>query len=136
MQEADLVRLKHMLDAVTEILEFTRDKNRADFTNDRKLNLSVVHLLEIIGEAGSGISIEVRNNYSQIPWKVIIGMRNRLIHGYFDIDLDIVWKTVKQDIPPLLPILRDIIKSQEWLRDKYGKEYNSPFILLVLLEDQ
>jgi len=113
MQETDLIRLKHMLDAATEIFEFTRDKNRDDFDNDRKLNLSVVHLLEIIGEAGSGISVEVRNNYKQIPWKVIIGMRNRLIHGYFDIDLDIVWKTVTQDIPPLIPKLERIIKSQE-----------------------
>jgi len=113
MQETDLIRLKHMLDATTEIFEFTRDKNRDDFDNDRKLNLSVVHLLEIIGEAGSGISVEVRNNYKQIPWKVIIGMRNRLIHGYFDIDLDIVWKTVTQDIPPLIPKLERIIKSQE-----------------------
>lgn len=113
MQEADLIRLKHMLDASTEILEFTRDKNREDLVNDRKLNLSVVHLLEIIGEAASGISTEAQDNYPQIPWKVIIGMRNRLIHGYFDIDLEIVWKTVTQDIPPLIPELEKIIKSQE-----------------------
>lgn len=113
MQEADLVRLKHMLDAATEIFEFTRDKNRDDLDNDRKLSLSVVHLLEIVGEAASGISVEVQNNYTQIPWRVIIGMRNRLIHGYFDIDLDIVWKTVIQDIPPLIPELERIIKSQE-----------------------
>ena len=113
MQEADLVRLKHMLDAATEIVEFTRDKNRHDLDNDRKLNLSVVHLLEIMGEAASGISIEIQNSYTQIPWKAIIGMRNRLIHGYFDINLDIIWKTVTQDIPPLLPELNRIIKSQD-----------------------
>lgn len=113
MQETDLVRLKHMLDAATEILEFTRDKKKNDFYTDRMLNLSVVHLLEILGEAASGLSIEVRNNYTQIPWNAIIGMRNRLIHGYFDIDLDIVWKTVIQDIPPLIPKLERIIKSQE-----------------------
>jgi uncharacterized protein with HEPN domain len=113
MQEADLVRLKHMLDAATEILEFTKNKNRDDFNNDRMLNLSIVHLLEIVGEAASGISIEVRNNYTQIPWNVIVGMRNRLIHGYFDIDLDIVWKTVTHDIPPLIPELEKIIKFQD-----------------------
>ena len=84
MQEADLIRLKHMLDAANEIVEFTKDKKQDDFEEDRKLHLSVVHLLEIIGEAGSGVSDDVRNNYPQIPWKLIVGMRNRLIHGYFE----------------------------------------------------
>ena len=111
MQEADLIRLKHMLDAANEIVEFTRDKKQDDFEGDRKLHLSVVHLLEIIGEAGSGVSDDVQNNYPQIPWKLIVGMRNRLIHGYFDIDLAIVLKTATQDIPPLIQELKQIISS-------------------------
>lgn len=111
MQEADLIRLKHMLDAANEIVEFTKDKKQDDFEEDRKLHLSVVHLLEIIGEAGSGVSDDVQNNYPQIPWKLIVGMRNRLIHGYFDIDLAIVYKTATQDIPPLIQKLKQIILS-------------------------
>lgn len=112
MQEADLIRVKHMLDAAHEVVSFTEDKNQDEFEEDRKLHLSVVHLLEIIGEAGSGVSEEVQNNYPQIPWKRIIGMRNRLIHGYFDIDLAIVWKTATEDIPPLIQELNQIVSSQ------------------------
>ena len=103
MQKTDIVKIKHMLDAANEVMEFTRGKNRESLDEDRKLNLSIVRLLEIIGEAAAGISDEFCNKYPNIQWKGIIGMRNRLIHGYFDIDLDIVWKTVTQNIPPLIP---------------------------------
>lgn len=113
MLEADFIRLKHMLDAANEIVSFTKNKNQDDFKKDRKLQLSVVHLLEIIGEAGAGVSEEVQNKYTQIPWKYIIGMRNRLIHGYFDIDLAIVWQTATRDIPPLIQELKQIVSSQK-----------------------
>lgn len=66
MLEADLVRLKHMLDAANEIVEFIENKDQEDFNSDRKLQLSIVHLLEIIGEAGTGISNEVKDKYAQI----------------------------------------------------------------------
>jgi uncharacterized protein with HEPN domain len=112
MQEADLIRLKHMLDAANEIVDFTKKKNLDDFKNDRKLHLSVVHLLEIMGEAGAGVSNNVQKKYPKIPWKLIIGMRNRLIHGYFDIDLAIVYTTATQDIPPLIKELERIISSK------------------------
>ncbi len=112
MLEADFVRLKHMLDAANEIVEFTADKNMDDFKSDRKLHLSVVHLLEIIGEAGSRVSSECKDKYFEIPWKSVVGMRNRLIHGYFDINLDIVWSTVTKDIPPLINALKKIIDDE------------------------
>jgi len=113
MLEADVVRLKHMLDAAKEIIDFTEQKTQGDFNSDRKLQLSVVHLLEIVGEAGAGVSDGVQQEYPQIPWKSIIGMRNRLIHGYFDIDLIIVYKTAIQDIPPLVKKLEKIVLSQD-----------------------
>ena len=109
MQEADLIKIKHMFDAASEILEYTKGKTRNDFESERILNLSVVHLLEILGEAAAGISSEVQVQHEKIPWKAIIAMRNRLIHRYFDINLDIVWETIKQDIPPLVPTLKEII---------------------------
>ncbi|HMA83460.1 MAG TPA: DUF86 domain-containing protein, partial [Candidatus Thermoplasmatota archaeon] len=111
MQEADLIRLKHILDASVEIQSFIKDKTQEEFKQDRKLHLSVVHLLEIIGEAGNQISEEVKEQYVDIPWKRIIGMRNRLIHGYFDIDLAIVWKTATEDIPPLIEEIKNMISS-------------------------
>jgi len=99
--KADLVRGHHMLDATREALEFSTDKTRLDLDTDRMLCLSLVHPLEIIGEAAVAISLEFQEKYSQIPWSGIVGMRNRLIHGYYDINLDIVWETVKENIPPL-----------------------------------
>ncbi len=113
MQEADRIRIKHMLDAVYEISNFTQEITKVEFEKDRKLHLSVVRLLEIIGEAASKVSPEVQSKYNQIPWNSIIGMRNRLIHGYFDIDLDIVWETVKTDIPDLITKLEKMIKKQK-----------------------
>ncbi|MBS3749863.1 MAG: DUF86 domain-containing protein [Candidatus Thermoplasmatota archaeon] len=112
MQEADLIRLKHILDASVEIQSFVKDKTQEEFKQERKLHLSVVHLLEIIGEAGNQISEEVKEQYVDIPWKRIIGMRNRLIHGYFDIDLAIVWKTATEDIPPLIEEKKNMISSR------------------------
>ncbi len=110
--KADLVRVHHMLDATREVLEFSADKTRFDLDTDRMLCLSLIHLLEIIGEAAVGISSEFRKKYPQIPWIGIVGMRNRLIHGYYDINLDIVWKTVKEDIPSLKAELEKIIEHE------------------------
>ena len=113
--KADLVRVHHMLDATYEVLGFSADKTRLDLDTDRMLCLSLVHLLEIIGEAAVGISLEFIEKYPQIPWSDIVGMRNRLIHGYYDIDLDVVWKTVKEDIPPLKAKLEKIIEHEGFL---------------------
>jgi uncharacterized protein with HEPN domain len=105
MLKDDRVRLQHMLDAVLEVIEFTRNKQRSDLDTDRKLKHALVRLLEIIGEAAAGISSDIKQECPGIPWKEMIGMRNRLIHGYFDVDLDIVWQTISKDIPPLKPLL-------------------------------
>ena len=110
---SDHVRIRHMLDAVNEIIDFTSYKSRKDLDNDRKLCLSLVHLLEIVGEAANGISNDMRDKYDNIPWQSVIDMRNRLIHGYFDIDLDIVWKTVEKDIPRLKHDLEVIIQKED-----------------------
>ena len=74
---------------------------------DRKLSLAVVRLLEIIGEAANGLSSEFKLSRADLPWTGIIGMRNRLIHGYFDLNLDIVWQTIQEDLPFLLENLKD-----------------------------
>jgi len=107
----DSVRARHMLDAAREILEFTSTTTRRDLDEDRKLGLAVVHLFEIIGEAAAGVTDDFRTANPSIPWSSIIGMRNRLIHGYHDIDLDIVWETVQRDLPALVSSLEDVIDS-------------------------
>lgn len=109
MFKDDNTRLGHILDAAREAVDFVNDQSRQDLDVDRKLNLSLVRLLEIIGEAARGISSEVRQTHPELPWQQMIGMRDRLTHGYFDVNLDVVWQTVAVDLPPLITQLERII---------------------------
>ena len=95
-----------MLDATLEIQQYVQSSTREDLNRDRKLVHSLVRLLEIIGEAANQMSDELRDNVPEIPWPVLIGMRNRLIHAYFSINLDVVWSTSTKDIPPLITELK------------------------------
>ncbi|MEW6382048.1 MAG: DUF86 domain-containing protein [bacterium] len=105
----DIIRLHHMLDAAQEAVDLFRGRTREDLDGDRMLNLSLVRLLEIIGEAAKGVSPAFRDAHPDIPWKKMVGMRDRLIHGYFDVNLDIVKETVIEDLPPLVAQLEKII---------------------------
>lgn len=109
MPKDDEVRLRHMLDAGREALAFVAGKAHGDLEADRMLVLALVKCVEIIGEAASKTSAPTRNRYSRIPWASIIGMRNRLIHAYFDVDLDRVWDTIEHDLPPLVAELERIV---------------------------
>lgn len=111
MYKDDITRVKHMLDSTNEALSFINNKNRKDLDKERMLVLSLVKCIEIIGEAASKLSEEFKSKYQNVPWKDIIGMRNRLIHVYFDIDYNIVWETVKDELPILREELRKIIQS-------------------------
>jgi len=111
MRKDDLIRLHHMLDAAKEAESFSHDKTRNTLDIDRELVLALVKCIEIIGEAGTRISNESREILPQIPWSNIIGMRNRLIHAYFDINLDILWKTVIEDLPPLISKIEEITEA-------------------------
>ena len=111
MTPEDLIRIHHMLDAVKEALAFSRDKSREDLDNNRMLTLAIVKELEIIGEAASKLTPEFKAAQPQIPWADIVGMRNRLTHGYFDIDLDRVWDTVLDDLGPLCEELEKMMRS-------------------------
>ena len=105
MQLDDIIRIKHMLDAALESQTFMKGVSRDDLQDDRKTIQAVIRNIEIIGEAASKLSSDLKEKYPEIPWKQIIGMRNWLIHAYFDIDYDHVWNTVKEDIPVLIPML-------------------------------
>ncbi len=113
MREDDAIRLRHMLDAAREAMEFARDRSRADLNRDRMLVLSLVKDSEIIGEAAYQISEITRDHLQGIPWDDIIGMRHRLVHAYFDINLDILWRTVQEDIPALIAVLEPIVPAEE-----------------------
>lgn len=102
-----------MLEAATEAASFIRGYTRDSLTEDRKLALALVRCIEIIGEAASTVSDECRGAHPQIPWASIVGMRNRLIHAYFDIDLDRVWDTIVDDLPSLIAELEKIVPSDD-----------------------
>ena len=109
MQRDDSIYIHHILDAARKALHFAKNRNREDLNEDEMLALALVHLLEIIGEAANGVSDGFRKRYPNTPWKKMVGLRNRLIHGYFDINLDIVWDTVMKDLSPLIADLQKII---------------------------
>ena len=102
MKKDDRIRLRHMLDAASEALSFTRGRSREDLNHDRLLVLGLVKAIEIIGEAAYQTSERTRTGFPDIPWEDIIGMRHRLVHAYFDINLDVLWQTVQRDLPPLI----------------------------------
>lgn len=112
MRKDDLIRLRHMLDAAREAVEFFRNSRRKDLDGDRKLTLALVKDVEIIGEAAYQVAEDARRNLPEIPWDDIVGMRHRLVHAYFDINLDILWKTVQEDLPPLVQILSAILGEE------------------------
>ena len=112
MRRDDRIRLQHMLDAAREALSFAEGHIREDLNSDRKLALSLVKCIEIVGEAASRISQETQQEAPQTPWPDIISMRNRLIHAYFDIDLDRVWDTVEGDLPVLIAQLEDLLRAE------------------------
>ena len=108
MLSEDSIRLNHMRDATREALSFIAGKTRDDLDIDRQLVLALVKSIEIIGEAAAKTSRGFKTTSTDIPWRDIIAMRNRLIHAYFDIDLDILWQTVTTELPPLLENLEAV----------------------------
>ena len=99
MVHADVVYLRHILDAILRIDEYLQGVNEEDFYRKHLIQDGVIRQLEIIGEATKQISKETRNNHDHIPWKDMAGMRDKLIHDYFGVDIEQVWLTAKSDIP-------------------------------------
>jgi len=98
-----------MIDAAESVGQFMAGRQRVDLDRDRMLLFAVVRAIEVIGEAASRVSDETRAANPAIPWSAIVSMRNRLVHGYFDIDTEIVWKTATGELADLLPRLRALI---------------------------
>jgi uncharacterized protein with HEPN domain len=101
-----------MLDHALEAVAMVEGKTRADLYKDRQLNLALVRLLEIIGEAATRIPKEEQVQYSDIPWPEIVSLRNRLIHGYDTVDFDILWQIMNQDLPGLIKALRKALAEE------------------------
>ena len=106
MLKDDTIRLRHMLDAAQEAIMFANGRSPSDLDHDRMLVLSLVKDIEIIGEAAYQVTETTRKQLQDIPWEDIIGMRHRLVHAYFEINLDILWRTVQDDLPTLIFALK------------------------------
>lgn len=112
LRDEDAVRLRHMLDAARDALAFAHGRTRADLDTDRMLSFALVRAIEIIGEAARRVSHEGRASCPALPWPSIVAMRNRVVHAYFDIDLNRVWDTVTDDLPPLIAALEHALASR------------------------
>ncbi len=108
MRPDDTIRLLHLREAATTALRFTEGRTRSDLDDDEMLRLALTKLIEIVGEAAKQVSIEGKAEYPAVPWSAASRMRDRLVHHYFDIDLDVLWQTVTEDLPTLLALLPDV----------------------------
>lgn len=98
-EKANLVRLRHILDACIEIGNYTEGVDFSEFESNSMMKLACVKQLEIIGEASNHLTDKIKQQYPEVKWKQIIGMRNVLVHEYFGIDNRIVWDIIKEDLP-------------------------------------
>lgn len=102
----DRTSLEHMLNHAEEAIERARGRTRADLESDRTLELCLVRLCEVVGEAAARVGQTTRSTNPNIAWKQIVGLRNRLIHGYDEVDFDVLWGIVQNDLPVLVAELR------------------------------
>jgi uncharacterized protein with HEPN domain len=109
MRADDRVRVLHMIDAAESLEQFITGRKLADLESDRMLLFAIIRAIEVIGEAANKVSDDCKDATPDVPWPAIIGMRNRLIHGYFDVDTGIIWKTVTEEIPVLLRSLKALV---------------------------
>lgn len=115
MREAirDLGRLQHMLEHIDRATQFMQGKSLADLENDAMLRYAIVKCLEIIGEAAYMLTLEFKDSHPETPWQVIIKMRHVLVHGYYSIEMPIVWDIVQNDFLVLRPQIEQYIKNEE-----------------------
>jgi uncharacterized protein with HEPN domain len=106
-----LTRLQHISDAIAKIGKYTR-RGRRRFEREESTQNSIIYYLQIIGEAASAIPLDFRNRHPELPWRQMISTRNKLIHNYAGIDLDIVWETATVSIPDLEPQIKAILESE------------------------
>ena len=111
MQKDDRLFLGHMLDAAREAVSLIQEKSKVEYDGDRTLRLALAHLIQIIGEAARRVSPECRETRPEIPWKAVVGMRHKVVHNYFEVDEELVWKTVVEDLPALISELERFFET-------------------------
>ncbi len=105
--------LNDIITSIDDAEAFTEEMDFEDFITDKKTTNAVIRSLEIIGEAVKRIPDNIKDSHPELPWKYMAGMRDKLIHGYHGVDLEIVWKVVKEELPPLKPMMQKILDGIE-----------------------
>jgi uncharacterized protein with HEPN domain len=111
MKKDDSVYLRHIIDAFEQIGLYMNSVSHEEFLRNRLLQDGVIRQLEVMGEAARNLSEDLRNEYPEIPWRQMIGLRNRMIHAYFNVDLQIIWEIVQGDIPDLKQKMKQILDA-------------------------
>lgn len=111
MKPDDRIRPRHIADALNSAIRFVQGRRREDLDSDEMLAFALVHALQIVGEAAGKVSAETRAQRPDVPWLTIIGMRHRLVHAYFDINLDILWTTAAEAAPALLAQIQPLLDA-------------------------
>jgi uncharacterized protein with HEPN domain len=112
MPKDELVYVGHMLDKAHEALSLVRGKIRQDYDRDTALRLALTHLIQVIGEAARRVSSQFRERHPEVPWDAIAGMRSKIVHDYMNVDEDIVWDSVTQELQPLIEELKKVLPSE------------------------
>jgi len=103
--------VKDISDSIEDAEEFVKGYRFEDFRNDKKAIYAVIRAIEVIGEAAKKIPGSIRNKYPDIPWKDMAGMRDKLVHEYFGVDVEVLWKTIQQDLPTLKVLISEVVKE-------------------------
>lgn len=112
MNERDALRLRHVLDSAGRIANYVEGVDEAAFLSNRMLQDAVIRNLEVIGEACANLSEDLTQSHPDIPWQKASAIRNRLVHGYFDVDLRVVWRTARESLPPFARQVRALVGPQ------------------------
>ncbi len=103
--------LKHILDAISDVENFSKNVTRAEFLGNKEKQYAVLRALEIMGEASKNLSEQLKGKHTEVPWRDVAGMRDKLIHGYFGVKLEMVWETIRNELPKIKKQIREILKE-------------------------
>lgn len=113
MPKDDLVYVGHMLERAEKASALVKNKDRAAYDRDEVLRLALTHLVQTVGEAARHVSSEFCDDHPQIPWRAVVGMRHKVVHDYMNVDEDILWDTVTNELPPLIDELKKMLPPED-----------------------
>jgi uncharacterized protein with HEPN domain len=113
MSRVYLDYLQDMRDNAKRAIDFSAGLNNEAFSKDEKTIYAVIRAVEVIGEAASNIPEDIRSQYAEIPWREIKGMRNKLVHQYFGINMEVVWQTIQEDLPMIINVIDGVLKQEK-----------------------